>query len=71
MVEDSRKKANIKNLTLSSCDESVSGDVEFICLSSDDEVLNKKKVSAVLQKVAKKKDRRHKYDKWISTRKKN
>ena len=71
MTEDSRKKGNIEILNLSSHDESDNGDVEIICLCSDDEPLNKKKVSTILQKLPKKRDRRHKYDKRMAMRKKN
>ena len=55
MTDDSRKKAKIEILNLSSHDESDNGDVEIICVCSDDEPLNKKKVSTVLKKLPPKK----------------
>ena len=66
MTDNSRKKANIEILNLSLYEESDNGDVEIVCLCSDDEPLKEKKVSTVLKKLPKKKDRRHKYDKQMS-----
>ena len=66
MTDNSRKKANIEILNLRSHEESANGDVEIICLCSDDESLKEKKVSTFLKKLPKKKDRRHKYDKQMS-----
>ena len=54
MTDNSRKKANIEILNLRSHEESANGDVEIICLCSDDESLKEKKVSTVLKKLPKK-----------------